>query len=313
MKPVTKLQIRLGHRWDFEALPAGSIALDGAVAGPRLDPSSGRYSFDHHEGCLRLITTATCRQVLDALLLGLDPSGFTAYLNDLDADTVLASWLLEHWERWKRPAERAKVGPLVSAVAGLDAHGPAYPLEAYELATEFHLRVMAPVREAARAEYPAGPHEALALAWAELESWWQAGLMPSNVKPPTKLELPPLRHWGPWVFASWGNIGGRPTFGASGALYGLGYDQLILHRQSELGHHYTLARRSDLVPGPSLGQLYPAFNAQEAASRGRPLAPGETWGGGSSVGGGPRRGSVLEPEQVAELLETPSGRLRPGE
>src|SRR5581483_736444 len=95
------LVLELGHEWTFDDLPPGSIALDGAVQGPRVDAAARRFSFDHHAGCVRLLTSATCRQVFDALLMGLDPAGMRVHVNDLDGDTVLSLWLLEQAPRWR--------------------------------------------------------------------------------------------------------------------------------------------------------------------------------------------------------------------
>ena len=49
---------------------ANTCYLDGAVQGPVLDNSRFSYSFDHHSGCVRNWTSATCKQVRDSLELG---------------------------------------------------------------------------------------------------------------------------------------------------------------------------------------------------------------------------------------------------
>ena len=65
--------VQRGMTLPFNQLPPYSLALDGYVQGPALDVENHRYSFDHHAGCLRLVTKATCAQVLDALILGSIP------------------------------------------------------------------------------------------------------------------------------------------------------------------------------------------------------------------------------------------------
>src|SRR5581483_6681190 len=74
--------------------------------------------------CVRHATRSTAEQVHDALALGLEPSTFTVYLNDVDLDTALAVWLLRHPER----AREALVTALVLCAGPLDAYGGAYPL-----------------------------------------------------------------------------------------------------------------------------------------------------------------------------------------
>ena len=88
------LVIERGRVVPFSQLPPGSIALDGYVQGPALNLDDNKYSFDHHDGCIRTFTSATCRQVFDCLLLGFDPTGMNVYVNDVDGDTALSIWLL---------------------------------------------------------------------------------------------------------------------------------------------------------------------------------------------------------------------------
>ena len=90
---TTPLHVELvpGRTWTLDELPPRSIALDGAVRGPAIDTASARYSFDHHDGVIRHATLATCEQVRDALLVGLDPRGYHVFVNDVDGDTALSS------------------------------------------------------------------------------------------------------------------------------------------------------------------------------------------------------------------------------
>ena len=67
------IKIARGLVVSFDLLNPKSIALDGYVQGPAIDVEGERFSFDHHDKCLRLITRATCQQVMDALLLGFNP------------------------------------------------------------------------------------------------------------------------------------------------------------------------------------------------------------------------------------------------
>jgi len=296
--------VEIGREWRLEELAPGMIALDGAVTGPLIDPDLRRYSFDHHSGCCRLITTSTCQQVLDALCLGLDPSGMTVLVNDLDADTILSVWLLKNALRWRSADELARVRPLVYSVGARDCHGPAFPAPWPELARHLHETVFDPVTVAKRGGFPVGAVPVLKQALASLDLWWEAGLpcAPARTEP---LEYPTIDRRRGWVLVDSGKL--RPGSKVAGAdwVYAQGHDRMVLTLELPGGRRqYTLAKRSDLVADFPLSELYRALNEVEARQRGRDLAPGQTWGGGSSIGGGPRDGSVLSVGQVAEVIDT---------
>ena len=75
----------------------GTIYLDGAAQGePFLDNEKRIYNFDHHEGCVRAFTLATCEQILVMILKGWDlrDREWSIFANEPDLDTVLAIWLI---------------------------------------------------------------------------------------------------------------------------------------------------------------------------------------------------------------------------
>lgn len=78
-----------GIEWRLDQLPPKSIALDGACQGPAIDVAARRYSFDHHAGCVRLATSASCQQVFDAIIMGFDPCGHSVWINDIDGGDAL--------------------------------------------------------------------------------------------------------------------------------------------------------------------------------------------------------------------------------
>ena len=318
--------VEIGREWVWDELPPRTIALDGAVAGPRIDAEGKRYSFDHHASCVRLATAATCRQVLDALLLGLAPSEFTVLLNDVDADSALAAWLLARRDVALAADALPRTRAVVAAVAEADAHGPAYPLENPGLLFGC-LDALASARAARAAGYPQGGDAALSAALRGLDAWWAAGA-PEAVphdgsgtcsaapcedagasagESREALDLAPqIEDRGAWSLVR-ANGGAGRTDGAT-ALYASGRTRLVFVAPLGDGRwRYSLAKRSDLVGGFPLRRLYAALNAAEATARGATLGPGQTWGGGSSVGGGPRDGSVLPPARVAAVVDDVMG------
>ena len=53
--------------------PSGTIYLDGAAeGGPFLDAEKAVFNLDHHEGCVRSFTLATCEQAMIIVRKGLD-------------------------------------------------------------------------------------------------------------------------------------------------------------------------------------------------------------------------------------------------
>ncbi len=77
--------------------PGGTIFLDGvAQCEPFMDHERQVYNLDHHEGCVRAFTLATCEQTLVMYMKGLDLQGreWHIFANDPDLDTILAIWIL---------------------------------------------------------------------------------------------------------------------------------------------------------------------------------------------------------------------------
>ncbi len=77
--------------------PPGTIFLDGvAQCEPFMDHERKVYNLDHHEGCVRAFTMATCEQALIMHMKGLDLRGqqWHIFANEPDLDTILAIWIL---------------------------------------------------------------------------------------------------------------------------------------------------------------------------------------------------------------------------
>ncbi len=108
--------------------PKCTIFLDGAAQGePFIDAAKGIYNLDHHEGCVRSFTLATCEQAMVLIRKGLDLGGerWTVYANEPDFDTVLAIWLLFNHRRLAEgdSTVRRPLMPIVRLQGVIDAHG----------------------------------------------------------------------------------------------------------------------------------------------------------------------------------------------
>jgi hypothetical protein len=276
------LIVSFGTTQALDELPPKSIALDGYVRGPAIDTASQRYSFDHHDHCIRHVTSATCVQVLDALLVGFDPTGFHVYVNDVDADTVLSVYLLQQPAR----AQDLKTRTLVDAVGKIDAHGPAYPLppEIAAVTDEYLEHVLAPERQLRRSgQYgKADLRELLAECLQRTEEFLAGKLVPASPR-----KAAPYR-----ILFSKDDMalleGDREMMGLA---YRDGWNKVVAMLPAKEGSHaFTVAKKSEFVDWDVPGVLA-ALSAVE---------PG--WGGGSTVGGAPRNADGTRSKLSAEKV-----------
>lgn len=288
-----KLVIERGNVQNFQDLPPKSIALDGYCQGPAIELETQRFSFDHHDGCIRTFTSATCRQVLDAMLLGFDPSGFVVFINDVDGDTALAVWILQNSGRITDP----KVRELVDCVANMDAHGPAYPVVDQNLTNAFYQAVMAP-EQALRRNKTYGTANLEELLATCVENIGK--LMDGEIEYAAKEDKRSfdITHTGSgWVMAKSDGF-------VFDLLYAAGHTKVVLYQELPDGSiAYTVGKKSEFVsnfpvgPHSKSGTILHALNQCE---------PG--WGGGSTIGGAPRNAdgsrSRMTPDGVFELIET---------
>jgi hypothetical protein len=127
------IQVRIKAGWSISASaarksPPGTIFLDGvAQCEPFLDHEKQIYNLDHHEGCVRAFTLATCEQALVMLMKGLNLQDreWKIYGNDPDLDTILAIWIILNSRRIgeKDPLHQRLLFALVRLEGVIDALG----------------------------------------------------------------------------------------------------------------------------------------------------------------------------------------------
>jgi hypothetical protein len=286
--------VKRGKTIPFGELPPNSIALDGYCLGPAVDPANRRYSFDHHGECLRHATTATCQQVLDALLLGLEPRGYDVYLNDLDADSVLAAWLLANPDR----VDHYLVRLLVPNVGARDAHGPAYPTLFAHKVAQYCQGALDPLEESKHSgDYSnCDLSELLGVCLARTTAFFNGSTSPLLKRRP-KATYSVTHQGSGWVMAR----GGEDAFAS---LYGAGHRRAVVFQaKSDGSTAYTIAKQSEFVDGFPVG---PASRERSIVAILANLEPG--WGGSTTIGGAPRNAdgsrSRLTPEEVFAIVET---------
>jgi len=295
---------------DARKLGERVIFLDGAGQfAPTLDHERKLYNLDHHQGCLRAFTLATCEQalVLVAKGLDLDSGNWTVYANEPDLDTIFAIWVLLNYRRVRtlKKESRDILLPLLRLEGAIDANG----LEIGELCGL--------------------PVEVLESARKELDLLHRA-----------ELELKKSGHWGKTDLA-------RYTRGMLAEIDGLVYNPADFEHftsiEEEYGHIdlgdnkvavvcrdssgiyevekrlkqywgdrlgiialetgpgvFTL-RRSASLAGIDLERAYEQLNLQDSAVDVRP--PEKRWGGSDDIGGSPRpSGTALDPKGIGKVL-----------
>jgi hypothetical protein len=310
-----RIQVRIRREYAFSeaearALGGHVILLDGAGSfGPLLDNKRRLYNLDHHKGCERTFTLATCEQALLLVHGGLDLSegDWSVYANDPDLDTLLALWCLLNHARLRdlRPQVRDVLLPMVRLEGAIDANGN-------ELAEVCGLPAHA-LREAqgrldhllAREQQVKGGGD-----WQTLNLEAYALEMLGEIDRMIYIADD---------FRGYANIEevyGHTALGErsvsvlcrdSSGIYAVEKllkerwgDQLGLIVLEKEPGHYTL-RRASTLSDVDLNDAYRMLNLLDRNVDGRP--PGKRWGGSESIGGSPRpSGSALAPAELLRIL-----------
>ncbi len=298
---MAKINFVFGQVLSFESLGGNTIALDGSVQGPAVDAASRKFSFDHHAGCIRLVTLATCQQVATAIRLGLVIDEETEIvINDIDADTTIAVWLLLHPESVDEP----RIKELVERIGLTDAHGPIFPPHAIH-------------RELGPAYGSKDPQtlEMLETFLVKVTQYANGEWKEPAVRPDRKADG---FGWSPKT--GWQRVSGVNGFDE---VYTAGFLAGVLYTNAPNGTKlYTIGKRSDLVPlqlGPGATKRPPTsvedyrkdtiLGALALAElEGNPeQSHAANWGGATTVGGSPRNPdgsqSRLKPEQIFKICK----------
>lgn len=288
-KFMENVVVNRGKVVDLESLPPYSIALDGFVQGPEVDPDNHRFSFDHHSRCLRYCTTSACMQAWTAVLLDLvDLEKYTIYCNDVDVDVCCAIWCLKNPERCKEPL----VKKLVDAIGLGDMHCGAISCNGMSKVVEW---ICEPETSSKRyGDYDKISDEGLksileaVLRRITLYVDGESALEVSKQQKHAEYKI--LHNGNGWVLVE----SKDPHIYT--ALYQAGFERIVLVRpQTDGSNAISLAKKSDFVDRFPLKKFYQLLNCeekiiQEKLNKDRDLQHqlDGVWGGGSSTGGAPR-------------------------
>ena len=287
------------------------ILLDGAGQfGPLLDNRARLYNLDHHQGCERTFTLATCEQALLLVHSGLDLSegDWTVYANEPDLDTVLAIWCLINYQRITTlsPEARDVLAPLIRLEGAIDSNGT-------ELAAVCGLPRYALAGAQRHIDGLLAPEKAL----REAGEWLKGDLLEFVVEQLAAIDRivyeasdfleyrridqiyghAELR--GGWVAVACRDAGG--IYEVEQHLKARWGDQLGLIALEKDSGHYTLRRTSSLSD-IDLDAAYELLNTLDPQVDGRPAS--KRWGGSNIIGGSPRDiGSGLGAMEILRTLQ----------
>lgn len=298
-----------------------TILLDGAGAfGPLIDDNAHLYNLDHHQGCLRAFTLASCEQALLLVRKGLelDKGEWTIYCNEVDLDSLFALWVLLNYRRVRNfsAEERDRIVPLLRLEGAIDANG-------FELAEFCGL----PVEELSRRRAELDRLHALEVEARRRGEWStldpkdfcrrmlreidRIAFLPADLEDENAVE----EEYG-HVDIGQGKVAvvcrdSAGIYEVEQRLRKIWGDRLgIVALEKEPGH-FTL-RRSAALAGIDLKTAYDRLNLLDPLVDGRP--PAKKWGGSDEIGGSPRRGgSGLSPREIVKILKLAYRRPAPGE
>ncbi|HVR30929.1 MAG TPA: CPBP family glutamic-type intramembrane protease [Thermoanaerobaculia bacterium] len=299
--------------------PEGTIFLDGAAQSePFLDTERRVMNLDHHQGCVRPFTLATCEQALALVMRGLDTreKPWTIHANDADLDTVLAIWVLLNAGHLERGGDvlRAAV-PVVRLEGVIDAHGSelddfsGFPAEQLAAVS----RILEELYEPERAAKREG-------VWEEID------LLQFVARQLYAID----RHFfPPGYFAGFCHVEelARVPLNADRVAIACRSDRGIYELETDLkkvygkrlgvivldkgGGAHTLRLVDRFLPA-TLEAAYDRLNLADPAVHAGD--PSNKWGGAADIGGSPRKtGSKLSPREIADLLRTALRRRQPVE
>ena len=300
---------------DARALGARNIFLDGAGDfPPKLDNKARLYNLDHHQGCIRPFTLATCEQALVMVMNGLelDEGDWTLYANEPDLDTLFAVWVLLNFRRIPKLSSRSKdtLLPLLRLEGAIDANGA--ELSDYCGLTQNTLRearsrldMLHTLEKEFRAKERWPEFDIRGFTAAMLGELDQLVYTRVDFQDHTSIEeiLGHLEIDDRKVAVACRDQSG--IYEAERSLKKRFGDQLgiiVLEKSNEEETRQFTLRRVSALLNFDLAPAYDLLNLVDPAVNGRP--PGNRWGGSDDIGGSPRTsGTQLSANDVLRLLQ----------
>ena len=295
---------------DRKTYPEYTIFLDGAYNGaPFLDNERWQYSFDHHNGCVRPFTLATCEQAAVMLLKGLpiNEGEWRMYMNQPDLDALLAAWLLmNHRDLLADQAALLRlVMPMLHVEGIIDSHGLEMAVltgldeEQYGIQKTRLDQLMIPEREHRSAgtwanldmvEYACDRLAAIDATLAEAGMLRERAQVEVIATRDIQMEKQLV------LCRSAGGI--YEVEARLRELLGKALGVIIL----ETGEHKYTLKQVDSFLSRDLVALYQALNARDPEAVSQSDSGANLWGGSADIGGSPRAsGSGLSADEILDI------------
>jgi hypothetical protein len=294
---------------DRDDYPDQVLFLDGVYSGaPFMDNERRHYALDHHAGCVRSFTLATCEQAAVVVLMGLPlrEGTWRIYVNEPDLDAVLASWILLNHKRLTANNKRLlrEIMPLVRVEGNIDTHGhdmtelAAIPAHVYKLHKSRldALRTTEVELKAARLWEREDPIDYTTSQLHRLDRQ----LMGAQ-----REQAPPSSAGGMGEIA-WPQKRVAVLCRSSQGIYEVEEELKESHGRAlgiivlDRGDGHMTVLQVDPFMHRSLNDLYPRLNDRDPNAD---PDSGDVWGGSAEIGGSPRRaGTVLSGHEVLKAI-----------
>jgi hypothetical protein len=308
--PSIQLHVERGLTIDEDQrdkYPDQAIFLDGVFTGPAfLDNERRQYSLDHHAGCVRAFTLATCEQACVMLMQGLPlwEGEWHVYVNEPDLDAVLAAWIIlnHHALVHDDYAMLRKVMPLVRVEGVIDTYGldkallSGLPRRIYEAhkkridklrADERNLREHGKWGDVDVLEFTRDQLGKLDIQLFPRGQPRTAGIQSTDelVLPSRKLAVLVQSHVGIYEIEEQLKVKHKNELG------------VIVH---DAGDDRMTLRLVDAFLPKNLNEVYPRLNEVDPRATGE---EGNEWGGSGDIGGSPRKtGTGLSGREVLAVV-----------
>lgn len=283
--------------WDFFVKNyTNAIALDGYVIGPaKFDRQHKVANFNHHEGCDRLSTRATCAQVLLAVRQGLmdnfKKEDVTIWVNDCDQDVCLSVFILMN--AWLcGPVINPNLNKLVHVADMMDTCGGCYPFPVDMPFMQSMAWIFEPYtifRTSGRLmDKNKGTYESII---TDVCNRIQAYLAGSGGKVELQTEFEVIGGGHGWSMVV------ETGQHARMALMSSGIKAFVAVRQGKDNWAYSIGRISEYIDF-DIENIMAKLNIAEGLTN-----YGDKWGGSALIGGSPRvKGSRLNPQEVINII-----------
>jgi hypothetical protein len=302
------------YRFDefIEQSPAYSVGLDGTVYGPSCKDKIGLHlNVNHHEEVDRFATRSTAQQIFLLSKLGRfrefpgsNDLQMHFHVNDPDEDVCLAVWLLKNQDKIEDPWLKDKIEILVRTAELLDATAGAFPFDPDSEIMRKISWIFEPYNEARKAsKISEMKGEDMASLIEKVGERITEYVYGEGEKKQLQMHYETVDQGQGWSLLQetrdTGSAGRIGFFNHGGRAF-CSYREVNVDG-GEKRYAYSLCRFSPYITGFPLDEFYYLLNRVEGSEH----SANDSWGGGDSTGGSPRKSlSKLAPQQFKSIIDS---------